>query len=110
MAYDEAIADMMRADLGLRSGLSEKRMFGGICFLLDGNMVCAVHPRGAMYRVGKEAVAEALELGAGRMHMGERVMGGWADLSADHLDNDDLRAALTGMALAFVATLPAKGD
>ena len=109
MAYDAAIADAMQADLGLLPGLSEKKMFGGICFLLDGNMVCAVHGGGAMYRVGKDRVAEALALGAQPMMMGTRVMGGWADLDPGAFQDGALRAALTGMALAHAATLPPKG-
>lgn len=53
------VTDLMRADLGLVPGLTEKRMFGGICFLLHGNMVSAISPRNAMYRVGKDREVEA---------------------------------------------------
>lgn len=109
MAYDTAIADTMQADLGILPGLSEKKMFGGICFLLHDHMVCAVHSRGAMYRVGKDRLPDALALGAQPMSMGTRVMGGWADLDPDTFQDGAIREALTGLALAHVATLPAKG-
>ncbi|RBI75144.1 hypothetical protein DQW77_05640 [Roseovarius sp. TE539] len=46
MAYDEGLAEVMRDDLGARDGISEKKMFGGIAFLLNGNMVCGVHGGG----------------------------------------------------------------
>ena len=45
MAYDENAAARLRAELGTLPGLTEKKMFGGICFLLGGNMVCGVHRR-----------------------------------------------------------------
>ena len=47
MAYDEGLAEQMRADLGDLPGLSEKKMFGGIAFLQHGNMICGVHSGGA---------------------------------------------------------------
>jgi hypothetical protein len=53
------MANQMRADLGLLPDLSEKKMFGGLCFLLNGHMVCGVHKGGAMYRPGKPREAEA---------------------------------------------------
>lgn len=107
MAYDEALADAMREDLGAAPGLSEKRMFGGLCFLLNGNMVCGVHKDGFMYRVGKAAEAEALELeGARPLSFTGRKMGGMVETDADL--PDATRTGLTNMALAHAAGLPAK--
>jgi hypothetical protein len=42
MAYEEALADRIRDVLAARSGLNERKMFGGIAFMLDGNMACGV--------------------------------------------------------------------
>jgi hypothetical protein len=52
MAYDETAAQRLRAELGTLPGLTEKKMFGGICFLLGGNMVCGVLGDELIMRVG----------------------------------------------------------
>lgn len=110
MAYDEALADAMRADLGFQPGLSEKRMFGGLCFLLHGNMVCGVARSAAMYRPGKAREAAALAAGARPLSFTGRTMGGMVEIGvAEALDDDALRATLTALSLAHAETLPAKG-
>lgn len=109
MAYDEGLAELMREDLGPLPGLSEKRMFGGLCFLLDGHMVCGVHSGGAMYRVGKAAEAEALGIeGAGPMMFTGRPMGGMVDIEAEAMGDDARRARWTALALAHARSLPPK--
>lgn len=109
MAYDEGLAQLMRDDLADRPGIAEKKMFGGICFLLDGNMVCGVHKGGGMFRVGKEREAAALAIeGAGEMTFTGRRMGGMVDVSEDCLSDEDARAALMALALANAAALPPK--
>ena len=109
MAFSESMADQMRADLGVEPGLTEKKMFGGLCFLLHGNMVCGVHKDGAMFRVGKDREAEALALGAESLSFTGRKMGGMVELDAGAFADDTLRRALTAMSLAHAASLPAKG-
>lgn len=109
MAYDEGLAQLMRDDLADRPGIAEKKMFGGICFLLDGNMVCGVHKGGGMFRVGKEREAAALAIeGAGEMTFTGRRMSGMVDVSEDCLSDEDARAALMALALANAAALPPK--
>lgn len=61
MAYDERLAERVRNVLKRRKGFSEKKMFGGICFLLNGNMCCGVTTEELMLRLGPEKAAEALE-------------------------------------------------
>jgi TfoX/Sxy family transcriptional regulator of competence genes len=109
MAYDEGLAELMREDLGDEPGLSEKKMFGGLCFLHNGNMMCGVHAGGAMYRVGKaqENAAKALP-GAGPLQFTGRPMGGMIDVSEDGLADDQNRAEWTRLAMGFVKTLPPK--
>ncbi len=60
MAYDEDLADRVRALLKRRKGFSEKKMFGGICFLLNGNMCCGVTTDDLMLRLGPEGAVDAL--------------------------------------------------
>ena len=109
MAYDEGLAALMREDLADLSGISEKRMFGGLCFLLNGNMLCGIHKNGAMYRVGKDnhAAAKAVP-GASDMAFTGRKMGGMIDVSDEGFAEDDARAEWLRLALDFVAPLPAK--
>lgn len=109
MPYNETQAETMRADLGVEPGLSEKKMFGGLCFLLHGNMVCGVHKGGAMYRPGKDREAEALAAGAQPLSFTGRKMGGMVEIEGAAFDDDALRAKLTELSLANAASLPPKG-
>ena len=61
MAYDESLADRVRASLVRRHGVSEKKMFGGICFLVYGNMCCGVNGTELFSRLGRDGVARALK-------------------------------------------------
>ncbi len=109
MAFDEGLAAMMRDDLVDQTGISEKKMFGGLCFLLNGNMVCGVHSGGAMFRVGKEREQEAMAVtGAGPMMFTGKPMGGMIDVSEDALADDDRRSIWMGLSLTNAASLPAK--
>lgn len=108
MAYSEHMAETMRADLGIEPGLSEKKMFGGLCFLLNGNMVCGVMKDGAMYRPGKDREAAALEAGAQPLSFTGRRMGGMVDADDSAMADDTTRRALTDLACGFVASLPPK--
>ena len=60
MAYDERLAQRVREELADRPGYAEKKMFGGLCFLLRGNMCCGVGKDGLMVRVGPEQYESAL--------------------------------------------------
>lgn len=108
MPYTEHMAEIMRADLGVQPGLSEKKMFGGLCFLLHGNMICGVHAGGAMYRPGKPREAEALAAGAEPLSFTGRKMGGMVELDEGTFENDTLRATLTELSLTNAASLPPK--
>lgn len=109
MAYDEGLASILRDDLADLSGVTEKKMFGGLCFLLNGNMLCGVHKDGGMYRVGKDNEVAALEIdGASPMAFTGRKMGGMVDVTDDLLADDLRREAVLALALQFVAPMPAK--
>ena len=109
MAHDEGLAEILRGDLADLPGISEKRMFGGLAFMLDGNMLCGVHKDGAMFRVGKAHEAEALAVpGARPMDFTGRKMGGFVDVADEVLVDEDRRAHLMRLALDFVRSLPPK--
>ncbi len=109
MAYDEGLATILRDDLEDLQGITEKKMFGGLCFLLNGNMLCGVHKDGAMFRVGKDNEAAALEIdGAGPMQFTGRKMGGMIDVTDEGLADDKARAEWLRLSLDFVKPMPAK--
>jgi len=109
MAYDEGLAQIMRDTLSRTCGVTEKTMFGGLCFLLNGNMLCGVHGQGGMARVGKANESRALEIeGVTPLAFTGRPMGGFVDLDLDALTDDERRNHVIGLALDYVNALPAK--
>ena len=109
MAYDEGLAQLMRDELEELPGLTEKKMFGGLCFLLDGNMVCGVHKGGAMFRVGKgnDAAAKALP-GVGEMTFTGKPMAGLVQADPEATGDDATRASLMAMSVATARAQPPK--
>lgn len=113
MAHDPELAERMRAALGSGKEYSEKRMMGGTCFFLNGNMIGGADrskegDRRFMFRVGKDNVERAAELGAlGPLLLGDRVMPGFYFVDAEQCD-----AALLGrwldLALENARSLPPK--
>jgi TfoX-like protein len=59
MAFDEKLAARIRSHLGKRTGLAEKKMFGGVAFLLSGNMCCGVHRDALIVRLDPEETDRA---------------------------------------------------
>jgi TfoX/Sxy family transcriptional regulator of competence genes len=110
MAAEQSLVDDVRAQLSSMDGVTEVRMFGGLAFLLSGNMVTAVSKRGLLVRVGKGAQQEALTRpGARPMEMRGRVMPGYIYVDPAALSKDTLRAWLDD-ATRFVQTLPPKTE
>ena len=109
MAYDEELAERVRLALAGREGLSEKRMFGGIAFMLHGNMSCGIVKDQLMVRVGPERHAEALAQPHARpMDFTGRPMKGMVYVGPEGLRSDaDLNAWLR-RAVEFTETLPPK--
>ena len=106
MAYDEDHAQLMRDALRELTGITEKKMFGGLCFMLNGNMLCGVHKDGGMARVGKDNEATALELdGIDPLSFTGRKMGGLVDVNADAMEDPDTRRAVLDLAIDFVSSL-----
>lgn len=109
MAYSEQHAQIFREALAGLRGVTEKRMFGGLCFLLRGNMLCGVHKDGGMARVGKHNEAAALELeGVDPLSFTGRRMGGIVEMDAMAVEDHEIREAVLTLATEFVGSLPAK--
>jgi TfoX/Sxy family transcriptional regulator of competence genes len=109
MALSEIHAQIFREELVGVDGLSEKRMLGGLCFLVHGNMLCGVHQGGAMARVGKALEAKALQLdGVTPLSFTGRPMGGMVDLSPTAIENKTTRRKVLRLARKFVEALPPK--
>ena len=109
MAYREEQAQILRDALADLDGLTEKRMFGGLCFLLNGNMLCGVHKGGGMARVGKEHEATALQWeGVDPLSFTGRPMGGMVDLTDAAIREDATRDRVLALAREFVGSLPPK--
>jgi TfoX/Sxy family transcriptional regulator of competence genes len=90
-------------------GADSKRMFGGTCFLVNGNMVVGTLKGTLLVRVGKEGHGEAVTLpGASTFTMGDRQMQGFISVAAEALKTDRALNAWIERALAFVNTLPPK--
>jgi hypothetical protein len=108
MAWDEGLAQLMRDDLA-GAPVTEKKMFGGLAFLLHGHMVCGIHKGGAMFRVGKpnEAAARAIP-GVGPVLFTGRPMTGMVHAADETVADDALRGQLMALALGFARGLPPK--
>ncbi len=111
MAYDEGLAERIREVLAAEPGVTEMSMFGGLAFLLDGNMAVAASGQGGlMVRVDPAEVDELLsEQHAEPFEMNGREMRGWLLVDDDGLEAEaDLeRWAATGV--AYARSLPSKG-
>lgn len=109
MAYDEGLAERVRAELAGESGLSEKKMFGGIAFFLDGNMAVGVSGDQLMVRVGPARHEAALQRPHARVFdMSGRPMKGWIAVGAAGLGDDEALSTWVGEGAAFARTLPPK--
>jgi TfoX/Sxy family transcriptional regulator of competence genes len=107
MAYDEGLAQRIRDLLDERAGVSEKKMFGGLAFLLAGNMVCGVVGDELMVRVGAEAHDEAIAKRHARpMDFTGRPMKGFVFVGVKGIESDrDLRDSVE-RSVAHAALLP----
>lgn len=108
MAIDEQLAEEMRAALGRRAGIVEKRMFGGLAWMRHGNMLCGLLRRDYIFRVGAEQEADALARpGARPMDITGRAMRGFVMVEGGAAIEDGLEAWIA-RAQRFAATLPPK--
>ena len=110
MAYDEDLGQRIRALVSTERGLTEKKMFGGLAFLVGGNMAIAASGQGGiLVRVGPER-AERLVKGtnASVAVMRGRPMPGWLRVGADDVRTQRSLAKWADLGIEFARSLPAK--
>lgn len=110
MPYDEKAAERVRLLLRGRKNVTEQPLMGGICFMFNGNMCCAVSGRGGLLvRVGPDAHAEmAREPHSGPMEMGSRVMKGYVRVAPEGYRTEAALKKWLMRGVDFAATLPVK--
>ncbi|TQF26778.1 hypothetical protein UNPF46_32730 [Bradyrhizobium sp. UNPF46] len=110
MAYDENTAARVRKLLADQRHVAEKKMMGGLCFMVDNAMCCTVSGRGGMLiRVGPDAHARMLqEPHASPMEMRGRIMTGFVRVAPEGYQSDAELKKWVKRALDFVGAMPAK--
>ena len=109
MAYDEALAQRIREVLAMAEGISERKMFGGIAFMVRGNMCIGVMGESIMARVGPDQYGEMLSREHVRqMDFTGKPMVGYVFVDPDGLLKEADLAEVVAKCLAFNSTLPAK--
>lgn len=110
MAYDEDLADQVRELIGSESELTEKKMFGGLAFLIAGNMAVAASGQGGILVRVDPAQSDTLvaTTNARPMEMGGRSMRGWLRVDPEDLRTEDQLAQWVEVGAAYARSLPAK--
>jgi TfoX/Sxy family transcriptional regulator of competence genes len=109
MAFNEALAERIRQQLARRKHVEQKKMFGGVGFLLNGNLLVGVWKDSLVVRLGPDEGDEALK----EPHVKEfditgRPMKGWVLVELEGVESEDQLRNWIRRAAAFVGTLPAK--
>jgi len=109
MAFDEALAGRIRQRLARRKNVEERRMFGGIGFLLNGNLLVGVWKDSLVVRLGEEEGEEALK----EPHVKEfditgKPMRNWVLVGPEGVQDDEQLAGWIQRSVKFVGALPAK--
>jgi hypothetical protein len=109
MAFDAQLAERMREQLGARRGLVEKKMFGGLAFLLNGNMCCGVHGDSMIVRLDPAQAEQALSQPHIRpFDLTGRPMKGWVLVQPAGLTAEADLAGWVEASVKYAASLPAK--
>jgi TfoX/Sxy family transcriptional regulator of competence genes len=110
VAYDEGLAERVRDVIGARPGVTERKMFGGLGFMVSGNMACAVMGDDLIVRIDPEEMDSALrEPHAGVFgRMGKRPMSGFVLVEAPGLTEDAELARWVDRGAERAASLPPK--
>ena len=109
MTYNEGLAQRVRVVLEGKSGLEEKKMFGGVCFILSGNMACGILNERLIVRVGPEKYENALKQpNTGKFDITGKPMKGWVMVSHEGYNTDERLSYWIEQGVAFALTLPVK--
>ncbi len=111
MAQDTDLAERMRTLLATEDGVSERRMFGGLAFLIDGHMAVAASGRGGLMVRVDPAESDALidSSSAERMIMRDRPMDGWLRVPSAELEADEQLKQWVRTGVSYARSLPPKG-
>jgi TfoX/Sxy family transcriptional regulator of competence genes len=110
MAYDEELANRLRELLADEDGITEKRMFGGLAFLLHGNMsVSASRNGGLLVRVEPSETEKLIQRAhVARMEMGKRTMDGWITVAPEGVKTKRQLEGWVRRGVGYARTLPPK--
>ena len=109
MAFSEPLAEPIRHLMAQRKHVEEKKMFGGIGFLLNGNLLVGVWKDSLIVRLGPEEGEEALkEPHVSEFNITGRAMKGWVLVAPEGVEADDELSGWVQRAVKFVGKLPAK--
>ena len=109
MAYDEGLAQRVREYLFEVNEVEEKKMFGGLAFMIRGNMSCGITGSELMVRVGKDEYKSALKESYVReMDFTGKALKGFVYVTEDGLQSDEILGYWVDKAVNFANTLPAK--
>ncbi|MGE3811187.1 MAG: TfoX/Sxy family protein [Candidatus Nanopelagicales bacterium] len=109
MAYSEELAQRIRGEIEGRDGVSERKMFGGVAWLVNGNMAVGTLGEDLMVRMDREDAEQALsEPHVGPMEFTGRPMKGFVSVAAAGIDDDAELARWIDAGFAFAASLPPK--
>ena len=110
MAYDEALAERIRALVAGEPGLTEKKMFGGLGFMVGGNMAVAASGQGGLLVRVDPDESEALvsSTSAYPMEMRGRQMAGWLRVESGDIERDDALREWVERGVSYALSLPPK--
>lgn len=110
MAYDEETANRIRELVQSEDGLSEMRMFGGLAFLINGNMAVAASGKGGLLLRCDPAETDALvgDSHAGRFEMRGKEMDGWLRVEPPAIDTDERLGRWVQVGVGYARSLPPK--
>ncbi len=111
MAYSESLAMRVRQILSGRPGISEKKMFGGVCFLWHGHLSVGIWQQSLIARLGPESAAAALgQPDVREFDVTGRPMRGWVMIEPDGVESNRQLTHWLEQSLAFVGSLPPKEE
>jgi hypothetical protein len=112
VAYDEELAERIRKHLAGEPGLTEQKMFGGLAFLIGGNMAIGASGQGGVLVRADPAQSDTLvaTTSARPMEMRGREMRGWLRVDTEHVTGEDELAKWVEIGAAYARSLPAKDN
>jgi TfoX/Sxy family transcriptional regulator of competence genes len=109
MSFREDLAERIRQRLVRRKNVQEKKMFGGLGFLLNSNLLLAVRKDSLLVRLGPESEEALKEVHVSEFKIrGQGTMKGWVVVGLEGVENDDQLSGWIQRAVTFVGKLPAK--